>query len=236
MGECFQWKTHGHCSRKNSCSLIHDTQASGNKGSGHRRKGQSFSPASHSKAKQTDGEGHKSSQGWGRKQEEWNFVPIQISAHIRHVNSGTLPYIWIASPEKVVCMVTNAISDMLRQTLRYLKDSIQLSFAPQDFYPRKSVYVSSTWSFRIKTRRQSLQGHVTLLLILGKERVHRKGSSKSVRFKKRCPCTPKFREDHMRKPCTKKDAPVEKHGIWRNIFISSRIRTKLRFILLLKRR
>ena len=35
--------------------------------------------------------------------------------------------------------------------------------------------------------------------------------------------------DHMRRPCTKKDAPAEKHGIWRNIFTSSRMRTMLRF-------
>ena len=39
---------------------------------------------------------------------------------------------------------------------------------------------------------------------------------------------PSLRRGHKRKPCTKKDAPVEQHGTWRNIFTSSKIRTKLR--------
>ena len=46
---------------KNSCSFIHDPLASGNRGQGQRRKGRSSSPASLSKATQTDGEGQKSS-------------------------------------------------------------------------------------------------------------------------------------------------------------------------------
>ena len=50
-----------------SCSFSHDTQASGNRSRGQRRKGRSSSPASHSKAKRTDGEGHKSSQGSGKR-------------------------------------------------------------------------------------------------------------------------------------------------------------------------
>ena len=67
--ESFQWKAHGQCSTGDSGSFCHDLPASGNKGEGQRRKGQSSSPASHSKAKQTDGEEQKSSQGSGNKQE-----------------------------------------------------------------------------------------------------------------------------------------------------------------------
>ena len=67
--ECFQWKAHGQCSTGDSCSFSHDPLASGNKGNGQGRKGRSSSPASHSKAKRTDGEEHKSSQGSGNKQE-----------------------------------------------------------------------------------------------------------------------------------------------------------------------
>ena len=37
------------------------------------------------------------------------------------------------------------------------------------------------------------------------------------------------RKDHIRRPCTKKDAPAKQRGIWRNIFTSSRIRTKTTF-------
>ena len=54
--ECFQWKAHGQCSKGDSCCFSHDSLASGNRASSHRRKGRSTSPASHSKAKQTDGE------------------------------------------------------------------------------------------------------------------------------------------------------------------------------------
>ena len=32
MGECYQWKAHGQCSKGDSCSFSHDTQTSGNSG------------------------------------------------------------------------------------------------------------------------------------------------------------------------------------------------------------
>ena len=69
VGECFQWKAHGQCSKGDSCRFSHDPLASGDTGSGQRRKGRSSSPASHSKAKRVDGEEHKSSQESGNKQE-----------------------------------------------------------------------------------------------------------------------------------------------------------------------
>ena len=56
MGECFQWRAHGQCSKGDPRSFSHDTQASGNSGAGQRREGRSSSPAPKSKAKQTDGE------------------------------------------------------------------------------------------------------------------------------------------------------------------------------------
>ena len=67
--ECSQWKAPGQCSKGGSCSFSHDIQDSGNRGQGQRRTGRSSSPASHSKAKQTDGEKQKSSQGSGSTQE-----------------------------------------------------------------------------------------------------------------------------------------------------------------------
>ena len=69
VGECFQWKAHGQFSKGDSCSFTHDTVVSGNSGAGQRRKGRSSSPASHSKAKQTYGEGQKSSTESGNKEE-----------------------------------------------------------------------------------------------------------------------------------------------------------------------
>ena len=42
------------------------------------------------------------------------------------------------------------------------------------------------------------------------------------------------RKDHMVRPCTKKDAPTALRGIWRTLLTSWRIRTNLRYVLLLK--
>ena len=54
VGECYQWKANGQCSKGDTCSFRHDP-ASGNRCEAQRAKGQSSSPAPNSKAK-TDGE------------------------------------------------------------------------------------------------------------------------------------------------------------------------------------
>ena len=51
VGECFQWKAHGQCSKGDSCSFSHDKIACGNSGSGQRPRGRSSSPAPNSEAK-----------------------------------------------------------------------------------------------------------------------------------------------------------------------------------------
>ena len=38
MGKCYQWRAHGQCSKGDSCCFSHDKIASGNSGSGQRRK------------------------------------------------------------------------------------------------------------------------------------------------------------------------------------------------------
>ena len=40
VGECFQWKGHGQCSKRDSWSFSHDTMASGNSVAGQRRNGE----------------------------------------------------------------------------------------------------------------------------------------------------------------------------------------------------
>ena len=72
------------------------------------------------------------------------------------------------------------------------------------------------------------------ILKFRKERVHREEFSKSVNLMSEVFARPSLRRGHKRKPCTKKDAPAEQHGTWRKMFTSSKIRTKLRFTLLLK--
>ena len=54
VGECFQWKAHGQCSKGESCRFSHDTNASGNSGGSQRPTGRPSSPAPSSKAKYTE--------------------------------------------------------------------------------------------------------------------------------------------------------------------------------------
>ena len=60
----------------------------------------------------------------------------------------------------------------------------------------------------------------------GKERVH--CVAKSVRLMSAVFARPNSRIDHMRKRWPKNDAPATQRGIWRTLFWSVRIRTKLR--------
>ena len=117
--ECFQWKAHGQCSKGDSCSFSHDPQACGDKGKGQRRKRRSSSPASNSKAKRTDGEEHKSSQGSGNKQEKLERQE-RIPCRFRRCKNPSCgfwhpPVCLNNKSENIVYMATNAVSDMLRQ-------------------------------------------------------------------------------------------------------------------------
>ena len=67
----------------------------------------------------------------------------------------------------------------------------------------------------------------------GKETVHREGSSKSVRLMNAVLARQNSGKYHMRRHCTKKDAPAKQREIWRKTFTSSRIRTTLCFFMFL---
>ena len=94
VGECFQWKAHGHCA-KEDCCYSHDLPASGNKGKGQRRKRRSCSPASHSKEKNRltarNKNPHKD-QAITKKTRKTivKFHTGSISVKNRHVDSGIL--------------------------------------------------------------------------------------------------------------------------------------------------
>ena len=91
VGECFQWKAHGQCSKGDSCGFSHDPLlALGNSGSGQRRKGRSSSPASHAKAKQTDGEEQMPSQGSGNKR-KIQKTRVKFHAVVPHERSPCAP-------------------------------------------------------------------------------------------------------------------------------------------------
>ena len=159
VGQCFQWRAHGQCSKGDSCSFSHDTLASGNGDCGQRRKGRLSSPAFHPKEK-TGGEEPESfhkNQAIKRKArqiKEARFDPDTSFVNMRRVSFGILPCVRTASLKKVVDMVTNAISDTVGQKRRptkrskkgaakrsvaILKESIQLGCVSQDSYPRKSI-------------------------------------------------------------------------------------------------
>ena len=169
------------------------------------------------------------------------------SVRIRHVDSGTLPYVRITSLTKVVYMATNAISDMLRQMesptrsrrkvlakgpVAILKESIQLGWVSQDSYPRKSLLRQSE---NLGSKRAVKFSEGTWHLTKIRER---KGPSRGLIQKcaphGRSPCALKFKnrsheETLQQERCARKAA-------WNlaNIFLSSRIRIQIRFIFLVK--
>ena len=206
--------------------------ASGNSGAGQRRKGRSCSPASHPKA-ESDGEEHKSSHGSGNKREN-SKDKNEIPCRFRICKGNLLCKFWLffeaeGKPSK------RSKKGGAKGSVATWKESTQLDCVSQGSYPRKSIpreqgqLVSKhTVKFSKKTLGTKLK--------FGKERVHREELSKSVRLMSVVLARGNSRTDHMRRLYTKKDAPAKQRGIWRNIFTSSRILTKLRLIFLVKQR
>ena len=67
------------------------------------------------------------------------------------------------------------------------------------------------------------------ILKFGEEKVHREVLSISVSLMSVVLALPTSSRGHKRKPCTKKDAPAEQHGTWREIFTSSKNSDKTTF-------
>ena len=139
----------------------------------------------------------------------------------RHVDFGILLCVKTTSLRPIAFSEENVSSDMLRLRRRpakkskkygakgsvaLLKESYQLGCVSQDSYPRKFiVYSAASWKIGIKTRRQILQG---LLAKKRKERVHREELSQSVNLMSVVFARQNSRKYHMKRPCTKKDAPA----------------------------
>ena len=82
VGECFQWKTHGQCSKGDSCSFSNDRRAPANSGKCQKKKTTTFFSCIPFEGTQTDG-GTKILTRIKRKagkleRQEWNSMPIQI--------------------------------------------------------------------------------------------------------------------------------------------------------------
>ena len=69
---------------------------------------------------------------------------------------------------------------------------------------------------------------------LGKEEGNLEALSEKVNLMSEILAHPILRNKHLRKPHNKQIVPAKQHGIWREKYLSSKPRTKLRFILLWK--
>ena len=96
VGEYFQWKAHGQCSKGDSCSFSHDKLLQGDLNGGQKRKRRPSSPTPNSKAKTDEGEkilkNIRRQSGKLFKQEEQDSMPLQKTVKTnRRVHFGILP-------------------------------------------------------------------------------------------------------------------------------------------------
>ena len=145
VGECFQRIAQGHCSKGGSCSFCHDPPASGNRGSSQRRKGRSSSPASHSKAKQTDGEKDDKEESSDKRREilcrfqncnnpscEFWHLPV----YLNYKSEKGCVY---GDIEEYVKPNEKSKKGGAKGSVATLKEATQLGCISQDSCPRKSI-------------------------------------------------------------------------------------------------
>ena len=152
MGECFQWKAIGQCSKGDSCSFSLDTDAIRDK--------KDNRPLLHQKRKhRLMGRYRQKVQAAEERallEQKARFraeISFGTSVRIRHVMFGTVPCVLSTSLNQDALMAKNADSDTLRLmgspakkskksgvkgSVALLKESIQLGCASHDSYPRKS--------------------------------------------------------------------------------------------------
>ena len=237
VGECFQWNAHGQCSKRYSCSFSHHTQASGNSVERQRRKGRSSSPASHSKAKQTDGEGQKSSTGSGKKEEN-SLDKSEIPCRFKFCKNPSCkfwhPPVCQNYKSEKGCVYGNKChfrndeaegkpnrrskKGGAKGPVATLKESIQLGCVSQDSYPRNS---KGTWhQVQIRETKGPSRGIIQKCAPL--ERSH---------------CAPKFGEiSHEETLHQERCARKAAWDLAKNIYRLKHSDKKLRSILLLKQR
>ena len=225
VGECFLWKAHGQCSEGNSCSFSHDKLVQGDLYGGQRRKGRSSAPAPNSKAKTDEGE-EKSSKTSGNREEsssdKGNNIPCPYKnctnpsckfwhppvcqnhksetgckygrkCFFRHVDADEKP-------------IKKSKKDGAKGSVALLKESALLGCVSQDSYPRKSVLGErGKFGSRRAVKSSNRTCHKTNL----KERVIHEELSQILNRMSVVLARQNSRKDHMRRPCTKKDAPAE---------------------------
>ena len=212
MGECYQWRANGQCSKGDPCSFSDDRLASGNSGGGRRRKGRSSSPAPKAKA-QTDEREVKYTKTSGNKEENSSdkkrakFHDDTGFVKNRYVNFGTLPCVKTTSQKKGCthgkkCFFRHFEAEEkpdrrskkggAKGKVSLLKESTQLGCTSQDSYPRQSI-LHEPEDLGSKHAVKFSKGTWHQSEIREKKRpsqgVVRKGAPHE-----RGPCAPKFRE------------------------------------------
>ena len=176
VGQCFQWKAPGQCSKGDSCSFSHDPSlASGKRGSSsQRRKERSSSPVSYSKAKTDGGKDDKKENSDKRS---------QILCRYKHCNYPSCKF-W----HLPVCLNYKSEKGCVygdKCRFRHVEDYVKPNkeskkrwceriscyiegVVSQDYYQRK---FHSTWTMNvgIETHRQILQWHLAPNQKLGRK-------------------------------------------------------------------
>ena len=158
----------------------------------------------------------------------------------RHVIFDILLCVVIASLETDAFMAIIACIDMLmvgRDPARSRRKREVQGCVSQNSGPKKSILRKAG-----QTRLNASAGHtiknsqdaIGTKVKFGKEKGHFEVLSKMVNLMSEILARPSLRKEHLRKPQDKKNVPAKQHRIWRETYMSSRPRTKLRFILLWK--
>ena len=220
VGQCFQWKAHGQCSKGDSCIFSHDRQAQGDLCGSQRRKGDRPLPHQIGRPRLTARERHlQKHQATEMKALQTKGTKIRAVTKIvkpRHIVFGILPCVKTTSLRPDAHLEEHVSSDMLRrrrspatsQRKEVRKDQLHYCRSLHKILIRDNLFFVKKESWDQNTPSNSPRTPGTKLKI-GKEMVHRKELSKSVNVMSAVLARQNSMKDHMRRPCTKKDAPAE---------------------------
>ena len=194
----------------------------------------SSSPASHSRAKQTDGEGQKSSKRTVNREEsssDWKCeIPFKFSKKkTRRVNSVILPCVRITSLKKGMCTWRQMTCPTCWDR-RKVQQEVKERWCKRISYDIEGVY---RIELRVSSRKSLLceQWKLTSKHVvkfskdtwhqkkIGKQRIHREELSKSVRLMSVVLARQNSEKGRMRRLCNKNDTFVEYLGLHENIYI-----------------
>ena len=212
----------GNVLKGDSCNFSHD-QASG-KRPDQRREGQSSSLRHRRRHRLAENFPQTGSRRRGEVflEQEVRFradISSSESVRARHVFFGTLPCVLMTSLSRDAHMAKSADSDTLRLMGSPPKNRTKVVWGISCLL--EGVFTIRLWvsrfssdkisykerrKFWIKSHRQILQRHVAPLKKLGKERVHREASFKSLNLTSPIRGLLDLRKEHRTKFCTKKDA------------------------------